>query len=66
MLKLHPEILAKNGKKEFVVLPYEEFVAIRERLADAEDLLKLRRAKKAERKKTSVPLAQVKRELKLR
>ena len=66
MLKLYPEILAKNGKKEFVVLPYEEFVAIRERLADAEDLLKLRRAKKSERKKTSVPLVQVKRELKLR
>jgi hypothetical protein len=66
MLKLHPEILAKNGKKEFVVLPYEEFVAIRERLADVEDLLKLRRAKKSDRKKKSIPLTQVRRELKLR
>ena len=39
MLKLHPEILVKNGKKEFVVLPYEEFLAMQERLADAEDLV---------------------------
>ena len=25
MLKLHPEILVKDGKKQFAVLPYEEF-----------------------------------------
>jgi hypothetical protein len=66
MLKLHPEILVKNGKREFVVLPYEEFVAIRERLNDVEDLLELRRAKKTERNKKSVPLAKVKRDLGLR
>ena len=39
MLKLHPEILMKNGKKEFVVLTYEEFVALQERLADEGELL---------------------------
>jgi hypothetical protein len=66
MLKLHPEILVKDGKKQFAVLPYEEFEAIRERLADVEDLLELRRAKRSERRKKSIPLAQVKRELKLR
>ena len=66
MLKLHPEILVKNGKKEFVVLPYEEFLAMQERLADAEDLLELRKAKRSERKKKSIPLAEVKRELRLR
>ena len=63
MLKLHPEILVKNGKKQFAVLPYEEFLAVEERLADAEDLLELRRAKKAEGRKRSIPLAEVKREL---
>ena len=42
MLTLHPDILVKNGKKQFAVLPYEEFVALQERLADAEDLLDLR------------------------
>ena len=63
MLKLHPEILVKNGKKEFVVLPYEEFLAIQERLADADDLLELRKAKETEGKKKSIPLSQVKRRL---
>ena len=45
MLKLHPEILVKDGKKQFAVLPYEEFLAVQERLADAEDLFELRDAK---------------------
>lgn len=63
MLKLHPEILVKDGKKQFVVLPYEEFLAVQERLADAEDLLELRKAKRAEGKKRSIPLAEVKRKL---
>ena len=39
MLKLHPAILVKNGKKIFAVLPYGEFLAVQSRLADAEDLL---------------------------
>ena len=45
MMKLHPEILRKNGKSVFVVLPYEEFEAMKELLEDAEDLLELRRAR---------------------
>ncbi len=65
MLKLHPEVLVKNGKKEFVVLPYKEFLAMQDRLADAEDLLELRKAKRAEGRKKSISLADVKRELKL-
>jgi PHD/YefM family antitoxin component YafN of YafNO toxin-antitoxin module len=66
MLELHPEILVKNGKKEFVVLPYEEFLAMQERLADAEDLLELRKAKQSERRKKSIPLAEAKRALDIR
>ncbi len=66
MLKLHPEILVKDGKKQFAVLPYDEYLAIQERLADADDLLELRKAKRAEGKKRFIPLAQVKRELGLR
>ena len=62
MLKLHPEILGKNGQKQFAVLPYEEFLAVQERLADADDLLELRKAKRVEGKKKSSPLATVKRE----
>lgn len=63
MLKLHPEILSKNGRKQFAVLPYEEFLALQERLADADDLLELRKAKRAEGKKKSISLTTVKREL---
>ena len=66
MLKLHAEILVKNGKKQFAVLPYEEFVAVQERLADADDLLELRNAKRAEGKKRAIPLAQVKRKFGVR
>ncbi len=66
MLKLHPEVLIKDGKKQFVVLPYEEFLALQERLADADDLLVLRKAKRAEGKKRSIPLADVKREFGVR
>jgi hypothetical protein len=66
MLKLHPEILSKNGKKEFVVLPYEEFLALAQVLADAEDLLELRKAKRLEGRKRLTPLAKVKERLGLR
>lgn len=57
--KLHPEILTKNGRKEFAVLPYEEFVALQEWLDDLEDLLDLRLAKEAEQTAEPVPLADV-------
>jgi PHD/YefM family antitoxin component YafN of YafNO toxin-antitoxin module len=63
MLTLHPDILIKNGKKQFAVLPYEEFLALQDRLADAEDLLELRKAKRAESRKRTVSLAEVKRQL---
>ena len=42
---------------------YEEFLALQERLADAEDLLELRKTKRTEGKKRSIPMAVVKREL---
>lgn len=48
MIELHPEILSKNGRKEFAVLPYEEYVALTEALADYEDLRDLRAAKAEE------------------
>ena len=63
MLTLHPEILVKDGKKQFAILPYEEFLAVQQCLADAEDLLALRQAKRSERRKPSLPLAELKRAL---
>jgi hypothetical protein len=59
MLELHPQFLKKNGRNEFVVLPYEEFVRIRELLEDAEDLLELRKARAENAGKPGVPLEDV-------
>ncbi|WHZ15039.1 MAG: hypothetical protein OJF52_001880 [Nitrospira sp.] len=63
---LHLQILVKDGKKQFAVLPYEEFVLLKERLEDMEDLLDLRKAKKAEGRNHTVPLTRVKRQLGLK
>jgi hypothetical protein len=63
MIELHPEILKKNGKEEFVVLPYEEFVAIKELLSDAEDLADLRTAKLDESGKPGLTLEEAKKRL---
>ena len=63
MLKLHPKILEKDGKKEFAVLPYEEFERLSDELADYEDLKDLRTAKSEERHAPGTPLAEVREEL---
>jgi PHD/YefM family antitoxin component YafN of YafNO toxin-antitoxin module len=63
MVKLHPEILERDGKKQFVVLPYEEFEALRDAMEDLEDLRELRRAKNAEGKLPGISFAEVGRRL---
>jgi hypothetical protein len=45
MIQLHPEFITKNGKKEFAVIPYEEFEALQALIADREDLMDLSAAK---------------------
>ncbi len=32
MIELHPEILAKDGKPQFAVLPYGEFLQVQQAL----------------------------------
>jgi len=39
---LHPQVIEKEGRKEFVVLPYEEFLQIQEALEDLHELRKER------------------------
>ena len=51
------------AKKQFVVLPYEEFEALQEVLADAQDLIDLRKAKEVEGDEPAVTLGEVKRQL---
>ncbi|MEM9293580.1 MAG: type II toxin-antitoxin system Phd/YefM family antitoxin [Acidobacteriota bacterium] len=65
MTELHPQIIEKDGKKEFVVLPFEEFLRIEEELASYRDLQELREAKEQEKDAPDLSLAQVKAELDL-
>jgi PHD/YefM family antitoxin component YafN of YafNO toxin-antitoxin module len=62
-LELHPEFLTKNGKKEFVVLPYEEFEALQEVLLEAQDLVELRAAKTSEGNEPTISLEEAKKQL---
>jgi PHD/YefM family antitoxin component YafN of YafNO toxin-antitoxin module len=48
MLALHPNILKRDGKKAFAVLPYEEFQNLQKELNEYEDLKDLRAAKAKE------------------
>ena len=63
MLTIHPNILERDGKKAFVVLPYEEVLMIEEELQDYEDLKELRGAKAAEASEPTLPLSEAKKEL---
>jgi len=65
MMKFHANILKKNGQKEFVVIPYEEFVKIQEELDDYESLKALREAKSKEADADTTSFDQVKKELNL-
>ncbi len=46
MISINPQIIEKNGKKEFAILPYEDFLKLQEGLACYDDLRILREAKK--------------------
>ncbi len=65
MIELHPEFLTKNGQKEFAVLPYEEFLKIKDLLEDLEDLKDLREAKEEEKDSPSISLYNVRKILKI-
>lgn len=66
MIDLDHQVLEKNGKKEFVVLPYEVFVKIQEELENYEDLRILRKAKSLEGNAPTVSLQEAKRKLNIR
>jgi PHD/YefM family antitoxin component YafN of YafNO toxin-antitoxin module len=62
-MELHPKLLEKNGKKEFVILSYEEFERIEDELRDYQDLRDLREAKLTEQNAEARSLADVREEL---
>jgi PHD/YefM family antitoxin component YafN of YafNO toxin-antitoxin module len=59
MMKLNPQVIEKNGKKEFVVLPYDEYCELTEALEDYYDLQELRLAKDEAVTDPGVPLSEV-------
>ena len=62
MLALNPNILEKNGVKEFAVLPFEEFLNIKEELQSYEDLKHLKEAKELESSVVGIKLDEAKKE----
>jgi PHD/YefM family antitoxin component YafN of YafNO toxin-antitoxin module len=63
ILEIHPNYIEKKGKKEFVVISYDEFKRIEETLNDYEDLMELRKVKSKEKDKETKNIDQVKKEL---
>jgi hypothetical protein len=63
MLKVKPEFLSKDGKRQFVILTIEDFDRIQEALDDARDLRDLRDATKRNAGKPYYTPAQVQRRL---
>ncbi|MFA6654121.1 MAG: type II toxin-antitoxin system Phd/YefM family antitoxin [Candidatus Delongbacteria bacterium] len=64
-MKIHTQIIEKEGKKEFVVIPINEFKKIEEMIEDYEDLRDLREAKVSSKGEKAVPLNMVMKSLKL-
>jgi hypothetical protein len=63
MVTLHPQIIKKKGKKEYAILPYEEFLKVREEIDNYEDLRCLREAKEAEKDAPTIGMAELRRKI---
>jgi PHD/YefM family antitoxin component YafN of YafNO toxin-antitoxin module len=59
MLKVKPEFLSKDGKRQFVILTIEDFDRMQEALEDARDLRELRQATRANTGKSYYTPAEV-------
>jgi hypothetical protein len=60
MFNLNPELITKDGKPMFAVIPYEQFLAIKEMLEDLQDLKDLRLAKQEAQSQPAIALNDVK------
>ena len=65
MFNLNPKLITKNGKPMFAVIPYEQFLAIKEMLEDFQDLQDLRAAKQEEYNQPAIALNDLKQMLEL-
>jgi len=60
---VNAQIIKKNGKKEYAVLPYEEFQKMQDELASYEDLRCLREAKMKEKEAPTIGIAELKKRI---
>jgi len=58
-MEIKHQIIKKDDKNEFVVIPYSNFLKIQEMLNDYEDLLDLRKAKSESVNEPSIPFEEV-------
>lgn len=65
LVDLHPSYIQKEGKKEYVVLPVDEFTRIKDLLSDYEDLMELRKTKNEEQHEKGYSLDEAKKLLNL-
>jgi len=61
---LNIQIIKKNGKKEYVVMPYDEFLRVQEELDDYQNLRCLREAKAAEQYAPTTSIEELKKRFK--
>lgn len=61
-IELHPEFLTKDGRREFAVLRYEEFLELEEWLQDASDLLEIRDARVEIPQEPNIKLEEIEKE----
>lgn len=52
---MNAQIIKKNGQKEFVVIPYTDFLQMQQTIEDYEDLTDLRKAKAKTANEPSIP-----------
>ena len=63
MLELHPQIISRNGQREWAVLPWDEFEKLRALIEDAQDLRDLEASIRENADDAPLPYEQVRREL---
>jgi hypothetical protein len=63
MVTLNAQIIKKRGKKEYAVIPYDEFLKLQEDLHNYEDLRCLREAKEAEENAPTVGIDELRKRI---
>ncbi|KAF0148579.1 MAG: hypothetical protein FD143_2864 [Ignavibacteria bacterium] len=65
-MDMNVQVIKKNGEKEFAILPYNEFMRMKQILEDYEDLIDLRKAKAGTVNEPSVPFKNVMKNIKIK